>query len=122
MKKIVVIEDEIAIQQLYVYKLENEGFEVKAAADGQAGLAVIKEFQPDIILLDLRMPVMSGDVMLEKLRSEDWGSSVRVIILTNISKDEAPRNLRFLSVDRYIVKAHHTPSQIVAVVKEILGM
>ncbi|MCA9324568.1 response regulator [Candidatus Saccharibacteria bacterium] len=122
MKKIVVVEDEPSIQQLYVYKLENDGFEVRAASNGQEGLAVIKGFEPDLILLDLRMPVMSGDVMLEKLRSTDWGSSVRVVVLTNISKDEAPRNLRFLSVDRYIVKAHHTPSQIVAIVEEILGL
>jgi len=121
-RKIVVVEDEAAIQQLYVFKLENEGFQVRAASDGEEGLRVIKKFAPDLILLDLRMPVMSGDQMLEKLRSEDWGSSVRVVILTNISKDEAPRGLRFLSVDRYIVKAHHTPSQIVAVVKEILGL
>ena len=122
MKKIVVVEDEPSIQQLYVYKLENDGFEVRAASNGQEGLALIKGFEPDLILLDLRMPVMSGDVMLEKLRSTDWGSSVRVVVLTNISKDEAPRNLRFLSVDRYIVKAHHTPSQIVAIVEEILGL
>jgi hypothetical protein len=55
------------------------------------------------------------------LRATDWGSSIRVLILTNISKDEAPQALRFLRVDRYIVKAHHTPSQVIGIVHEVLG-
>jgi hypothetical protein len=55
------------------------------------------------------------------MRGEDWGSSIRVVILTNLSKDEAPQSLRFLHVDRYVVKAHHTPKQIIDIVNEILG-
>jgi DNA-binding response OmpR family regulator len=77
-------------------------------------------FQPDLILLDVRMPYMNGDEMLEHVRSTEWGSRPRVIILTNISKDEAPMKLRFLNVDRYIVKAHYTPQQVVDVVREVL--
>jgi len=67
------------------------------------------------------MPVMSGDEMLERLRASDHGADIRVIILTNISKSEAPMSLRFLSVDRYIIKAHSTPAQVVNVVDELLG-
>lgn len=59
--------------------------------------------------------------MLTKLRKEAWGANVRVIILTNISKNEAPSELRFLNVDRYIVKAHTTPSEVVKCIEEILG-
>lgn len=122
MTKVAIVEDELAICQIYQFKLENEGFTVKTAHNGKDGLKLIEEFMPDLVLLDLRMPVMTGDAMLEKLRSEDWGSSIRVIVLTNISKEEAPRSLRFLAVDRYIVKAHHTPSQVVAIVNEVLGL
>jgi hypothetical protein len=64
---------------------------------------------------------MGGSEMLAHLRSERWGSEIRVIVLTNISKDEAPPALRFLHVDRYIVKAHHTPAQVVSIVHEVLG-
>jgi len=64
---------------------------------------------------------MPGDEMLEKLRATPWGSGVRVIILTNISKNEAPQKLRFLNVDRYVVKAHHTPAQIVSIVQDVLA-
>lgn len=119
-QKVVVVEDEPAICNMYKMKLESSGFSVATAFNGEEGLQIIKEFGPELILLDLRMPVMSGDEMLEKLRETDHGSDVRVVILTNISRDEAPHKLRFLHVDRYIVKAHHTPSQVVDIVKKIL--
>lgn len=119
--RIGLIEDEAVIRELYQFKLTISGFTVKSAADGQNGLAMVKAFRPELILLDLRMPEMSGEEMLEKLRSEDWGSEIRVIILTNISRSEAPRSLQFLNVDRYVVKAHHTPSQVVQMVEEVLG-
>ncbi len=119
--KAVVVEDDSDLQFLYKLKLEREGFEVAAAGNGQQGLEIIKEWRPHIVLLDLMMPIMSGSEMLARLRAERWGSDVRVIILTNISKDEAPPALRFLHVDRYVVKAHHTPAQIVGIVHEVLG-
>lgn len=118
----VVVEDDSDLQFLYRHKLEKEGFEVHIASNGQEGLAVIERCRPDIILLDLLMPVMGGSEMLARLRSTEWGSNIRVVVLTNISKDEAPPALRFLNVDRYIVKAHHTPAQIVSIVREVLGL
>lgn len=118
--KLAIIEDERSIQQMYRLKFESEGYKVRVASDGEEGLRLAKEFCPDIILLDLRMPKMSGDKMLEKMRQTDWGSDIRVIILTNISKNEAPSMLRFLQVDRYIVKAHTIPSDIVKIVDEVL--
>lgn len=120
-KKVLVVEDDTAIRNLYHAKLGKEGYETRVACNGLEGLHAAKEFHPHIILLDLRMPVMSGDEMLHKLRETDWGSDMRVIILTNISKTEAPLSLRFLHVDRYIVKVHHTPSQVVDIVREVLG-
>ncbi len=120
--KLSIVEDELSILQLYKTKFEREGFEVATASNGRDGLKVIKRTMPDLVLLDLRMPGMQGDEMLARLRAEEWGASIRVIILTNLSRDEAPSSLRFLAVDRYIVKAHHTPSQVVAVVREVLGI
>ena len=119
-RKIAIIEDDLAIAAMYEFKLLAEGYEVRRAIDGETGFALLEEFRPELILLDLKMPIMSGDEMLEKLRATDWGSGMRVIILTNISRDEAPSALRFLNVDRYLVKAHHTPQQIVEVVDEVL--
>jgi len=118
----VVVEDDHDLRYLYQLKLQKEGFAVGIAADGQEGLEVIERLRPQIVLVDLRMPVMSGSEMLAKMRTYDWASNIRVIVLTNISKDEAPQVLRLLHIDRYIVKAHHTPSQVVAIVREILGI
>lgn len=118
--KALVVEDDTDLQFLYKLKLEHDGLDVRVASNGVEGLSAAKEWQPDIILLDLMMPVMTGPEMLAHLRSEEWGSDIRVIVLTNISKDEAPPALRFLHVDRYIVKAHHTPAQITQLVREVL--
>ena len=118
--KIAVVEDDFSIRDMYLLKLSLSGFDAQGAANGVEGLALAKTFRPDLILLDLLMPEMSGDEMLQQLRCEDWGADMRVIILTNISRDEAPQALRFLGVDRYIVKAHYTPAQVVDIVKEVL--
>ncbi len=119
--KIAVIEDDLPICEMYRMKLASSGHDVRIAHDGEEGYEMLEEFQPDLILLDIKMPVMTGDVMLEKVRSTEWGAKPRVVILTNISKDEAPHSLRFLNVDRYIVKAHHTPRQVLEIVEEILN-
>ena len=122
MFKIAIIEDDKPIQHLYKTKLEIDGFGVVTADNGKEGLTMLEYEMPDLILLDLKMPEMSGDEMLACLRESEWGAGMRVVILTNISRDEAPSALRFLSVDRYIVKAHHTPKQIVDVVHEVLNI
>jgi DNA-binding response OmpR family regulator len=119
--KAVVVDDDSDVQFLYKHKLERDGFKVFVAGTGEEGLAIIERHRPDIVLLDLLMPGMSGPDMLARLRSTEWGSEIRVIVLTNISKDEAPPALRFLNVDRYVVKAHHTPAQIADIVHEVLG-
>lgn len=120
--KVLVVEDDPDLQFLYKLKLERAGFAVATASNGLTGKQLVKDFQPDLILLDILMPVMNGAEMLAHVRAESWGSEARVVILTNISKDEAPQALRFLHVDRYVVKAHQTPAQIVDVVREVLGL
>lgn len=118
--KIAVVEDDQPIREMYAMKLRACGFAVSTAEDGQEGLALAKEFRPDLILLDLRMPVMDGVEMLKRLRAESWGQNILVIVLTNISHNEAPMDLRFLRIERYIVKAHHTPRQVVEIIYETL--
>jgi DNA-binding response OmpR family regulator len=120
MKKILIVEDDKQIAEMYKFKIANSGYDVKCSYDGKQGLEIAELFRPDLIMLDLRMPVMSGDEMLEILRTKDWSKNIKVIVLTNISKDEAPSKLRLLGVDRYIVKAHHTPSQIVQIITEVI--
>lgn len=121
MTKIAIIEDDQAISQMYRMKFEAEGFDVRLASDGKLGVDMVKDFKPDIILLDIQMPEMTGDEALAKIRASQWGKNVPVIILTNLGEEESPKSLATLGVKSYIVKADLTPSQVVARVKETLA-
>ncbi len=122
MTKIAIIEDDQVISQMYRMKFEADGFEVQLADNGKQGVALVKSFLPDIILLDLQMPNMNGEEALTQIRAADWGKQIPVIILTNLGEEEAPKSLRSLGILNYIVKADLTPRQVVARVKEALGL
>lgn len=121
MAKIAIIEDDQAISQMYRIKFEAEGFEVETAENGKLGLALVENMRPDIILLDLMMPEMSGDQALAALRATEWGKDTKVIILTNMGEQEAPESLKALDVRRFIVKAEMTPRQVAEMVKAELA-
>lgn len=120
MTKIAIIEDDQVINQMYRMKFEAAGYEVSTASDGETGVQLVAKIKPDIILLDIQMPHMSGDEALQLMRKSPTSINTPVIILTNLGEEEAPRNLRDLGIHSYIVKAELTPSQVVARVKEAL--
>lgn len=119
--KIAIIEDDQAISQMYRMKFEAEQFEVETAENGKLGLELVDKMRPDIVLLDLMMPEMTGDEMLVKLRATDWGKETKVIILTNMGEQEAPAVIKQLGVKRFIVKAEMTPRQVAEMVKAELA-
>lgn len=121
MTKIAIIEDDAAISQMYRFKFESEGFTVETAENGQIGLELLESMQPDIVLLDLMMPVMNGDEMLEKLRATSWGKAMQVVVLTNAGEQEIPAKIRELGVVNVILKASMTPRQVAELVKKQLG-
>lgn len=118
-RRIVIIEDDIAISEMYRLKLQSEGYEVQVAKNGRDGLELIQKLKPDMILLDLMMPEMTGEELLQELRKTEEGKKVKVVVLTNIGENELPESLRAM-VDRYIVKAYYTPQQVVDLVKDSL--
>lgn len=122
MPKVAIIEDDQAISQMYRIKFEAEGFEVETADNGKLGLELIETMRPDVILLDLMMPEMTGDEMLRELRETDWGKEMKVIILTNMGEQEAPPIVKELKVRRFIVKAEMTPRQVAEMVKAELNV
>ncbi|MGV9001538.1 MAG: response regulator [Candidatus Saccharimonadaceae bacterium] len=122
MTKIAIIEDDPVISQMYRMKFETDGFEVQLADNGKKGVALVEHFAPDIILLDLQMPEMSGDEALAAIRKQPWGKDIPVIILTNLGEEEAPKTIRGLGIHSYIVKAELTPRQVAQRVKDALGM
>lgn len=119
--KIAIIEDDPAISQMYRIKFEAEGYSVDTAENGQLGLALIESMKPDIILLDLMMPIMTGDEMLAKLRETDFGKDLKVIVLTNMGEQEVPETVKNLGVSAFILKANMTPRQVAEIVKKTLG-
>jgi DNA-binding response OmpR family regulator len=121
MAKIAIIEDDLAIAQMYRLKFEAEGDRVQIAENGRLGLALVEDMEPDIVLLDLMMPEMNGDEMLEKMRATDWGKNTKVIVLTNVGEQEAPEKLKELHISGFIVKAEMTPKEVAELVKKTLG-
>lgn len=121
MTKIAIIEDDQAISQMYRFKFEAEGYDVQTAENGRLGLELTESMRPDIILLDLMMPEMTGDVMLEKLRATAWGKTLKVIILTNMGEQEIPEKVRALGVAAVILKADMTPRQVADLVRKQLA-
>lgn len=88
MKKILIIEDELAYLKLLDSQLTQNGYKVIAAIDGKRGLEKAKNEHPDLILLDIRMPGMDGLAMLNLLRKDEAGKKIKVVILTNLEPDE----------------------------------
>ena len=120
MSKVAIIEDDSAISQMYRIKFEAEGYTIETAENGKLGLALIEEMKPDIVLLDLMMPEMNGDEMLQKMRKTTWGKDIKVIILTNMGESEAPDIIKDLNVSAFILKANMTPRQVAELVKKHL--
>ena len=121
MPRIAIIEDDQAIAQMYRFKFEAEGYDVQTAENGVLGLELSEKMKPDVILLDLMMPKMNGDEMLEKLRATEWGKKPKVIVLTNMGEQEIPQKVRELGVSGIILKADMTPRQVADLVKKNLG-
>jgi DNA-binding response OmpR family regulator len=119
--KIALIEDDASIVQMYAMAFESKaGFRVAVANDGAEGLELIKSFDPDIILLDMMMPRMSGVETLTRLRKLPHGESYRVIALTNMKDANTVAKIKQLHVSDYLVKAEQTPSSLIKRIQAIL--
>jgi DNA-binding response OmpR family regulator len=118
--KIAIIEDDQAIRDMYELKLKHSGYEVKTATNGKEGLELLKNYDPDLVLLDLMMPEMNGEELLLEYRQMPEGEKTKVIVLTNVSTEESSESLSKLNIEDYIVKANHTPAQVIEIVEAAL--
>lgn len=121
-KKILVVEDEPSLLGALQNKLTQEGFEFIEAQNGQIGLEKALAEKPDMILLDIIMPVMDGLTMLNKLREDEWGKKVPVIILTNLSDDEKVMEAVKQGSYDYLIKSNWSIDEVIRKVKERLKM
>jgi len=122
-KKILIVEDEDGLRDIIASELEKEGIAVLHAKDGQEGLELAFQEQPDLILLDVLMPNVDGLTMLEKLRQNRWGKNAKVIILTNAENDvEKVAKALNNDVFEYLVKSRWSLDAVIDRVKEKLDL
>jgi CheY-like chemotaxis protein len=119
-KKILIVEDDEFLLQMYSTKLELEGFKVLEAMNGLQGLKTAQKEKPDLILLDLNLPEMSGFEVLSNLKRDEETKDIKVLILTNYSQKEDIDRCLELGADDYLIKAHFVPSEVISKIKVIL--
>jgi CheY-like chemotaxis protein len=112
-KKILVVDDDDNLRLVLVDKLNISGFEAVGAANGQEGLEKALELHPDIILLDILMPVMNGQEMLRKLREDEWGKKVKVIMLSLVEDAEVIAQAVVDGSLAYLIKTDQSMDEIV---------
>ncbi len=120
-KKILFIEDESALQKTFGKILGEENYEVISALDGETGLRLARTQRPDLILLDLVLPKLSGFEVLEALKNDQSTKDIPVIILTNLETPEDVNKAIEAGADTYLVKANYKLEEIVEKVKKALG-
>lgn len=121
-RSILIVEDEHALRKALAQKFSLEDFVVCEAANGEEGLAAALAQHPDIILLDLLMPVMDGQTMLEKLRQDTWGAHALVVVLTNMNEADMVEKAARVHAFHYLVKSDWKLEDIVKLVKDKLGI
>ena len=117
-KKVLIVEDDKYLRDVYSELIKSEGYNVLTAENGQIGLQTVLSQKPDIILLDLMMPVMDGKTMLHQLRSMEEFKKTPVVILTNAGDAESMRQTQFFdNANAFLIKSNITPDDIVKEIK-----
>lgn len=119
---ILLVDDDAILLKSLASALEDEGFEVRRATDGDAGLKLAKERQPDLLLLDIYMPKKSGLDVLKKLRTLSWGKDIPTILFTVVQPDNAiMEEIIKCAPSYYLIKAEWTIEKVVEKVKEVIA-
>jgi DNA-binding response OmpR family regulator len=121
-KKILLVEDEDALAGVYETRLQAEGFNIRRVPNGEDALAAALEYKPDLILLDVMMPKVSGFDVLDILRNTPETANVKIIMLTALSQDNDKERAQTLGVDDYLVKSQVVIADVVDRIKHHLGL
>lgn len=119
-QKILLIEDEDYIRELYKRQLDLEGFSTDAFANGKDGLTALSQAHYDLILLDIMLPDINGLQILKQVKLNNSTKAIPVVLLTNLGQDVVIKEGFELGAEGYLIKASYTPAQIVAEVKNFL--
>lgn len=117
-KKVLVVDDEDSVREIYRHEFLTSGYTVVVAADGEEGLLKAGEEQPDIMLLDIMLPKMSGIEVLRALKENQLTKKIPVLLLTNLGEETIIKEGFELGADGYLLKVSYTPAQVVDEVKK----
>lgn len=121
--KVLIIDDDLFLLEMYSIKFQEAGFDLEIAKSGEEALEKLsnKEYAPEIILLDVLMPNLDGFEFLKNIKENHIAPGTKIIILSNLSQKEDIEKGIELGADDYLIKAHHTPTEVVEKIKAILN-
>ncbi len=119
-QKIVIVEDKVELADIYKTRMELLGYTCFVANDGKTALALIQKEMPNLVLLDLMVPVIAGDQVLKIMRSSEWGQKIPVLIVSALNEADAPAGLRNLGIEGYAEKSKLNDNQLDILVDNIL--
>ena len=120
-KRILLVEDDDAIANVYQTRLQGEGFDVRRVSNGEEALAAALNYHPDLVLLDIMMPKVSGFDVLDILRNTPETANLKIIMLTALSQDSDKERADSLGVDDYLVKSQVVIADVIDRIKYHLG-
>jgi DNA-binding response OmpR family regulator len=121
-KRILLVEDDDALASVYLVRLQAENFDVRRVANGEDALAAAISYKPDLVLLDVMMPKVSGFDVLDILRNTPETANLKIIILTALSQEADKQRAFSLGVDDYLVKSQVVITDVIDRIKKLLGM
>ncbi|HSW80223.1 MAG TPA: response regulator [Candidatus Saccharimonadales bacterium] len=121
-KKILFVEDDDALANVYISRLQAEGFDVNRVTNGEDALATALKYKPDLVLLDVMMPKVSGFEVLDIIRNTPETTNLTVIMLTALSQEADRKRAEALGVDDYLVKSQVVIADVISRIKQRLGM
>lgn len=121
-KRILFVEDDDALANVYIERLKAEGFDVKRVANGEDALQAALAYHPDLVLLDVMMPKVSGFEVLDILRNTPETVNLKIIMLTALSQDADKKRAEELGVDDYLVKSQVVIADVIARIKQHLDI
>ncbi|HXM52292.1 MAG TPA: response regulator [Candidatus Binatus sp.] len=119
--RVLMVEDHPDIADLYQLKLQLEGYRVAVASDGEAALSMARSLMPDLILLDMHMPLLDGLQVLAALRDDETTDGVPVVVCSEDDSPQLMKEARRLGAVAYLVKANLLPSRLSQTVGDVLG-
>jgi len=118
--KIVIVEDDASLADIYKIRLEALGYICFVAHEGIEALSIIERERPSLVLLDIMMPKLAGDQILQIMRSTEWGKNTKVLVISNLNEADAPAGIRENGIEGYAVKANLSNDQLDQLVDKIL--